>query len=267
MKRVELIDNIKSKGSYLCVGLDSDIERIPEHIASKELPQFEFNRQIIEQTSKHAVAYKINTAFYESQGSRGWKSLEKTVEVIPKNIFKIADAKRGDIGNTSKQYAKAFFEHMSFDAITVSPYMGVDSVKPFIEFQNKWIIILAVTSNKGSYDFQFQQITTGVKLFEQVLNTASRWGTDQNIMFVVGATHPAVFHKIRRLIPNHFLLVPGIGAQGGDLDAIITGGKIKDGGLLVNSSRGVIFADDSEQFAVKAGERAAELHQQMMRYF
>ena len=266
MKKVSLSNLISTKKSYLCVGLDSDIERIPQSITG-DLRQFEFNKAIIDHTKDSAVAYKINTAFYESQGLKGWESLIKTESYIPPNIFKIADAKRGDIGNTSKQYAKAFFENMNFDAITVSPYMGVDSVKPFLEFENKWIIVLGVTSNKGSYDFQFQQLSNGMKLFEEVLNTAAKWGSHENVMFVIGATHPAVFHKVRRYLPTHFLLVPGIGAQGGDLDAIIQGAKIREGGLLVNSSRGIIFADESANFAHTAGQKARELHLAMQKYF
>lgn len=249
------------------MGLDSDISRIPSFLKNEPFPQYRFNKEIIHHTSDVAIAYKLNTAFYEAEGVDGWSSLEKTVAEIPDSIFKIADAKRGDIGNTSKQYAKAFFEKMSFDAITVSPYMGVDSIKPFIEFEDKWIIILGVTSNKGSYDFQFQPLTSGIKLYEQVLTTAAKWGTNSNVMFVVGATHPAVFHKIRRMIPDHFLLVPGVGAQGGDLEAIIKGGKIKDEGLVINSSRGIIFAGDGADFGEKASLQAHAIHDQMAKYF
>ena len=267
MNRRELIDAIRAKQSFLCVGLDSDSERLPECIRSKDFPQYEFNKVIIENTVRKAVAYKINTAFYEAEGINGWTSLEKTVLELPEDVFKIADAKRGDIGNTSRLYAKAFFDRLPFDAITVSPYMGIDSVKPFIEFNNKWIIILAVTSNKGSYDFQFQQLTSGVKLYEEVLNTAAKWGTNSNVMFVVGATHPAVFHRIRRILPEHFLLVPGIGAQGGDLDLIIKGAKIKEEGILINSSRGIIFASDQDNFGQQAGFEAAKLQAQMAKYF
>lgn len=266
MKKTNLSNHIATKKSYLCVGLDSNVDNIPASIEGK-YRQLNFNKSIIDHTYQYAVAYKINTAFYESQGLEGWETLIETEKYIPEHIFKIADAKRGDIGNTSKQYARAFFEKMNFDAITVSPYMGVDSVKPFLEFENKWIIILGVTSNKGSYDFQFQQLTNGMKLFEEVLNTAARWGSDQNIMFVIGATHPAVFHKVRRYLPNHFLLVPGVGAQGGDLEAIIQGGKTKEGGLLVNASRSIIFADSTENYAKMAGEKARELQNQMTKYF
>ena len=266
MNKAKLVNNILSKKSFLCVGLDSNVDRIPKCVQD-EYPQLSFNKAIIEKTQDYAVAYKLNTAFYESQGVKGWESLAETLKHIPDNIFKIADAKRGDIGNTSFQYAKAFFEQMSFDAVTVTPYMGADSITPFLEFKDKWIIVLGVTSNKGSYDFQFQQLTSGMKLFEEVLKTASKWGTENNIMFVIGATHPAVFHKVRRYLPNHFLLVPGVGAQGGDLESIIQNAKTKEGGLLVNSSRSIIFADDSERFAEVAGQRASELHSIMMNYF
>lgn len=269
MKRTDLVDQIFSKKSFLCVGLDADYDRIPQHLKDhSEDPVFEFNKQIIDATAPYCVAYKPNTAFYESQGVAGWVSLQKTIDYIPSSHFIIADAKRGDIGNTSKQYAKAFFQAMSCDAVTVAPYMGEDSVSPFLEFPDKWVIVLGLTSNKGSQDFQFlQDKDTNEKLFQKVLKKTQSWGTIDNLMFVVGATHPEKFAEIREIVPKHFLLVPGVGAQGGDLDGLVLHGKTDDIGLLVNSSRGIIFADSGQQFADAAAEAAKRLSDQMSTYF
>ena len=221
MNRKELFEQIQQKKSYLCVGLDADFSRIPKHLLKYDDPVFEFNKQIIDATKDLCVAYKPNVAFYEAQGVKGWQSLEKTMGYISEEHFTIADAKRGDIGNTSRMYAKAFFETMNFDSITVAPYMGEDSVKPFLEFENKWVILLALTSNKGSNDFQFAKQDGNVEpLFEKVMRTAQTWGTPDQLMFVVGATHPEKFEEIRRIAPDHFLLVPGVGAQGGDLEKL-----------------------------------------------
>ena len=263
MTRQQLFQQILQKRSYLCVGLDSDINRIPKHLLKYDDPVFEFNKQIIDATKDYCVAYKPNTAFYESRGAAGWRSLEKTIEYIPDTHFTIADAKRGDIGNTSTQYAKAFFENMDFDSITVAPYMGIDSVAPFLEFENKWVILLALTSNKGSQDFQYKDLddepassADRFPLFEKVMRVAQKWGSDENLMFVVGATHPEMFQRIRDIAPDHFLLVPGVGAQGGDLQKISEFGMNAQVGLLVNSSRSIIFAGDGEDFAAVAGEVA-----------
>ncbi|HHM21609.1 MAG TPA: orotidine-5'-phosphate decarboxylase, partial [Bacteroidetes bacterium] len=226
-------------------------------------PVFEFNRQIIEATADLCVAYKPNMAFYETRGAAGWSSLEKTLALIPGHIFTIADAKRGDIGNTSRQYAKAFFESLGFDAVTVAPYMGEDSVAPFLQFDNKWVILLALTSNKGSRDFQFIKDEGGRPLFEKVMTTAQKWGTPDNLMFVTGATHPEKFKEIRLTAPDHFLLVPGIGAQGGDLQAVCRHGLNDRVGLLINSSRSIIYAGDGEDFALKARQAALHIQQQM----
>ncbi len=256
MTRQQLFQQILQKRSYLCVGLDSDITRIPKHLLKYDDPVFEFNKQIIDATKDYCVAYKPNTAFYESRGSNGWRCLEKTIEYIPDTHFTIADAKRGDIGNTSTQYAKAFFENMNFDSVTVAPYMGIDSVAPFLEFENKWVILLALTSNKGSQDFQYKDLDDEFPLFEKVMRVAQKWSTSENLMYVVGATHPERFKKIREIAPDHFLLVPGVGAQGGDLQKISEYGMNHQVGLLVNSSRSIIFASDGEDFAEVAGEKA-----------
>lgn len=264
MTRKTLVEQINKKGTYLCVGLDTDLSRVPKHLLSAEDPVFEFNKQIIDATKDHCVAYKPNIAFYEALGAKGWESLEKTLDYIPNDIFTIADAKRGDIGNTSSLYAKAFFETLNFDAVTVAPYMGIDSVAPFLEFENKWVILLALTSNKGSQDFQMTTQENGQPLYEKVMRTAMTWGTPDNLMFVVGATHPERMEDIRRIAPDHFLLVPGVGAQGGDLGKLSEYGLNKDAGLLVNSSRGIIYAGgDTEGFGVRAGEVAAELSAEM----
>jgi orotidine-5'-phosphate decarboxylase len=262
MTREALIEQIKNKKSYLCVGLDSDIEKIPAHLLSFEDPQFEFNRQMIDATKDHCVAYKINTAFYESLGVKGWISLQKTVNYIPSSHFTIADAKRGDIGNTSAQYAKAFFETLDFDSLTVAPYMGADSVQPFLEYEGKWTILLGLTSNPGSADFEM--LRTGESyLFEEVLKKASRWGNPDNLMFVIGATRHEMIGDIRKSYPDHFFLVPGVGAQGGSLAEISKSGMNKDCGLLVNASRAVIFASSKEDFAMAATLACRQYHDEM----
>lgn len=266
MNRQELIHQIKEKKSLLCVGLDTDINKIPTHLLDCADPIFEFNKEIIDATQAYAVAYKPNTAFYESRGMEGWRSLERTIDYINSEypeIFTIADAKRGDIGNTSKMYAEAFLNQLNFDSVTVAPYMGEDSVKPFLEIENKWTILLGLTSNKGAFDFQFIKDTEGKMLHEHVLATAGTWGTDENLMFVTGATKADQLQNIRKHAPTHFLLVPGVGAQGGSLEEVIKNGRIDDFGLLINSSRGIIYADQSEDFAQVAGEKAKELQQQM----
>lgn len=264
MTKQELYEQILAKKSYLSVGLDTDIKRIPKHLLKFDDPIYEFNARIIEATEDLCVAYKPNLAFYESLGSKGWQSLEKTMHLIPQTHFTIADAKRGDIGNTSSMYARAFFDNMEFDSVTVAPYMGIDSVKPFLEFKDKWVILLGLTSNKGSQDFQMTlQGDSEQPLYEKVLRTAQTWGTDENLMFVVGATHPEKFKEIRAIAPDNFLLVPGVGAQGGDLQAVSENGWNAHCGLLVNSSRGIIYASDGEDFAEKAREAALVLQQQM----
>ncbi len=265
MTRTQLTDHIRQKRSYLCVGLDTDITKIPRHLLSGSDPLFEFNRQIIDATKDFCVAYKINTAFYESSGARGWESMERTVNYIPSTHFKIADAKRGDIGNTSSQYAKAFFETLSFDALTVAPYMGEDSVKPFLEYKDKWTIVLGLTSNPGASDFELQPTGDGY-LYEKVLTTVSGWGSPENLMFVIGATQPDWFEGIRRLTPDHFYLVPGVGSQGGSLEAISAKAMNKDIGLLVNVSRDIIFAASGEDFAEAAGGKARDYQEEMSRY-
>ncbi|MEQ6167388.1 orotidine-5'-phosphate decarboxylase [Ekhidna sp. MALMAid0563] len=264
MTRQQLFEQIKKKESFLCVGLDTDIKKIPEHLLKNEDPIFEFNKQIIDATHQYAVAYKPNTAFYEAQGAKGWESLQKTLEYIPDNIFTIADAKRADIGNTSSMYARAFFENMNFDSVTVAPYMGSDSVKPFLEFNRKWVIILAATSNPGGLDFQDIIVgNDGEKLYERVIRKSAEWGNANNIMYVVGATRPEALMGIRRMIPEHFLLIPGVGAQGGDLQTVCKYGMNKHCGLLVNSSRGIIYSDTSENFAEAAGNAAHKIQVEM----
>ena len=262
-----LVNNIKKKKSFLCVGLDSDIEKIPESLHKEKDPVFKFNKEIIDATNNYAVAYKPNIAFYESRGADGWISLEKTVDYIKTfypEIFLIADAKRGDIGNTSKMYAKTFFEHFNFDAVTVAPYMGEDSVSPFLEYSDKWVILLALTSNRGAGDFQFLvDRKDQTRLFERVLQRSSGWATENNLMYVVGATKAEMLKDIRSIIPDHFLLVPGIGAQGGSLKDVAEFGINKNCGLIVNSSRGIIFAGSSDNFAQKAGEKAEIVKNEM----
>jgi orotidine-5'-phosphate decarboxylase len=267
MNREQLFYQIKKKGSYLCVGLDTDPDKIPKHLLSSKDPVFEFNRQIIDATVDYCVAYKPNIAFYEARGSKGWESLQRTLEYIPKGLFTIADAKRGDIGNTSSLYAKAFFKQMDFDSITIAPYMGEDSVKPFLQFEGKWVILLAHTSNPGSSDFQLMESTvTGMKLYEEVLMKAQQWGTPDQLMFVVGATHPEKFQSIRALAPDNFFLVPGLGVQGGDLEMISRFGMNKQCGLLVNSARAIIYASSEKDFAAKAREEAFKVQQEMHKY-
>lgn len=263
MDRAALFQQILKKKSYLCVGLDSDINLIPSQLLSLEDPVFEFNKQIIDATKDYCVAYKPNIAFYEALGAKGWETLKKTLDYIPKSHFTIADAKRGDIGNTSRLYASAFFENMDFDSVTIAPYMGSDSVQPFLAFENKWVILLALTSNTGSNDFQFTQQENGEALYEKVMRKAQTWSTPDNLMFVCGATHPEKFKELRTIAPDNFFLVPGIGAQGGDLEKVSEYGMNDHCGLLVNSSRGIIFASVKEDFAEKAGEAAKALQKQM----
>jgi len=262
MNRDDLFDNINKKSSFLCVGLDTDINRIPSFLLDLEDPIFEFNKRIIDATKDLCVAYKPNIAFYEALGSEGWRSLEKTIDYIPDDIFTIADAKRGDIGNTSALYAKAFLERMNFDSITIAPYMGKDSVTPFL-IDGKWVIILALTSNTGSFDFQRIMSKDNKALYQQVLETSSQWGTTENTMYVVGATRAEDLSYIRTIIPDHFLLVPGVGAQGGSLSAVAEAGMNSHCGLLVNSSRGIIYADNSVNFADAAREKAKGLQEDM----
>ncbi len=266
MNKQELVKQIKEKRSFLCVGLDSDIKKLPACVLDSEDPVFEFNKSIIDATAPYTVAYKPNLAFYEATGVKGWISLEKTVQYIKDNypeIFIIADAKRGDIGNTSALYARSFFEEMQVHALTVAPYMGEDSVSPFLSYDGAWVIVLALTSNPGSHDFQLTKDENGEMLFEKVLRTSQKWGSDQNMMYVVGATQGKSFENVRNIVPNHFLLVPGVGAQGGSLEEVCKYGMNSECGLLVNASRAVIFADSSENYAAVAGEKAHEYQQQM----
>ncbi len=269
MTKEQLFKNITRKKSFLCVGLDTDLNLIPKHLLKLEDPIFEFNKRIIDATKDLCVAYKPNTAFYETLGAEGWISLEKTINYINdtyKDIFTIADAKRGDIGNTSKMYAKAFFEKLNFDSITVSPYMGEDSVMPFLEYKNKWVILLALTSNTGAQDLQINskfKIENSKFLYEGVLETSQKWGNPDNMMYVVGATKAEILSDIRKIVPDNFLLVPGIGAQGGSLQDVAKYGMNKQCGLLVNSSRGIIYAGAGEDFADKAGEEALKLQKEM----
>ena len=262
MHKAELIQQIRNKKSYLCVGLDTDLDKIPVHLLDTEDPIFEFNKQIIDATRDYCVAYKPNVAFYEAYGAKGWMSLEKTVAYIGKTHFTIADAKRGDIGNTSSRYAEAFFKNMPFDSITVAPYMGEDSITPFLQFEGKWVILLALTSNKGSSDFQLMQ-ENDEQLFERVIKKANTWGNTDNLMFVVGATHPDYFTRIRKIAPDNFLLVPGVGAQGGDLAAVTRNGINKDCGLLINSTRDIIYAGNGTDFANAASKKAAAVQKEM----
>ncbi len=270
MTKQDLIQQIFQKKSYLCVGLDTDIRKIPRHLLDFPDPVFEFNRQIIDATRDFCVAYKPNIAFYEAGGRKGWESLEKTLAYIPKECFTIADAKRGDIGNTSGLYARAFFDKhasgLDFDSVTVAPYMGHDSVLPFLEYPGKWVILLALTSNTGAGDFQNLELSGGGQLFEKVLQTSREWGSDQNLMYVVGATRASRLEEIRKIVPDHFLLIPGVGAQGGSLADVSRYGMNKDCGLLVNSSRGIIYASSGEDFANRAKEEAAAIQKEMAEY-
>jgi len=266
MNRQQLINEIFTKKSFLCVGLDTDINKIPEHLKKEEDSIFAFNKAIIDATAPYCVAYKPNLAFYECYGLKGMIAFEKTIKYLKENHpnhFIIADAKRGDIGNTSKMYAQTFFEEYNLDSVTVAPYMGEDSVKPFLEYDGKWVILLALTSNKGSHDFQLTEDKQGERLFEKVLEKSQEWGTTENLMYVVGATQGKMFEDIRRITPNHFLLVPGVGAQGGSLQEVCKYGMTKDCGLLVNSSRGIIYASKDEDFAEIAGQKAKELQLEM----
>ena len=267
MTRSELVAQIQQKKSLLCVGLDTDLARLPKHLLHEKDPIFAFNRAIIDATKDFCVAYKPNTAFYEAEGTRGWDALQKTIDYIPKTHFTIADAKRGDIGNTSRLYAKAFFDTLGFDAVTVAPYMGVDSVAPFLEHTDKWVILLGLTSNAGSRDFQLQTQADGGFLYEKVIKTAQNWGNPNNLMFVVGATHPEHFAAIRALAPDYFFLVPGIGAQGGDMQAVVQNGKNQDFGLIINSSREILFASEGEDFAEAAARAAAKMQREMAVFF
>lgn len=276
MHRNTLIKQIKEKSSYLCVGLDTDITKIPKHLQQNKNAIVEFNKAIIDATKDYCVSYKINTAFYEANGSKGWEDMEETVNYIPNTHFKIADAKRGDIGNTSSQYAKAFFETLQFDAITVAPYMGEDSIRPFLEYENKWTIVLGLTSNKGANDFEMKRLiredtnqgseNESCFLYEKVLETVSKWGTKENLMFVVGATQATELTNIRNYIPDNFLLVPGVGFQGGSLAETSKYGMTKDCGLLVNASRAIIYAGSGENFATEAAEIASQYQAEMKGY-
>ena len=266
MSRKELIASIQRKRSFLCVGLDTDLKKVPAHLLQEEDPVFAFNKAIIDATAPYCVAYKPNLAFYESMGVKGWIAFEKTVSYLRENYpdqFIIADAKRGDIGNTSAMYARTFFEEMDLDAVTVAPYMGEDSVTPFLGYEGKWVILLALTSNKGSHDFQLTEDAQGEKLFEKVLRKSQEWAGNDQMMYVVGATQGKAFEDIRRIAPNHFLLVPGIGAQGGSLEEVCKYGMTSECGLIVNSSRAIIYADATERFAQVAGEKAREVQAQM----
>ena len=266
MNRSELVNQIKTKRSFLCVGLDTDLKKIPEHLLKEEDPIFAFNKAIIDTTADYCVSYKPNLAFYEAFGVKGLISFEKTIKYLKENYpnhFIVADAKRGDIGNTSAMYARTFFEEYDVDSLTVAPYMGEDSVTPFLGYQDKWVILLALTSNKGSHDFQLTEDVNGERLFEKVLRTSQNWGNADNMMYVVGATQGRMFEDIRKIVPNHFLLVPGVGAQGGSLEEVCKYGMNKDCGLLVNSSRGIIYASKGEDFAEQAAKNAKELQQQM----
>ena len=266
MNKQQLIDNIRRKQSFLCVGLDTDIKKIPDHLLDGPDPIFAFNKAIIDATADLCVAYKPNLAFYECMGVKGWQALEKTVKYIRQNYpdqLIIADAKRGDIGNTSAMYARSFFEDLQVDAVTVAPYMGEDSVTPFLGYDNTWVILLALTSNKGSHDFQLTEDAQGERLFEKVLRKSQEWAGDDRMMFVVGATQGRAFEDIRKIVPNHFLLVPGVGAQGGSLEEVCKYGMTKDCGLIVNSSRGIIYAGKGQDFADAARQAAKEVQQQM----
>lgn len=266
MNRQQLIHQIFTKKTFLCVGLDTDISKIPEHLKNETDPIFAFNKAIIDATAPYCVAYKPNLAFYESYGLKGMMAFEKTIQYLKNHYsthFIIADAKRGDIGNTSKMYARTFFEEYDLDSVTVAPYMGEDSVKPFLEYNGKWVILLALTSNKGSHDFQLTEDKSGERLFEKVLKKSQEWGTPENLMYVVGATQGRMFEDIRRIAPEHFLLVPGVGAQGGSLQEVCKYGMTKDCGLLVNSSRGIIYAGRGTDFAEAAARKAREMQEEM----
>jgi orotidine-5'-phosphate decarboxylase len=267
MIKAQLFDQIKKKKSYLCIGLDTDPDKIPKHLLKADDPVFEFNKQIIDATKDYCVAYKPNIAFYECLGIKGWLSLEKTLKYIPKDIFTIADAKRGDIGNTSAMYAKTFFEQYDFDAVTVAPYMGEDSVTPFLTYKNKWTILLALTSNAGAKDFQSLKIQHSAlniqHLYEEVLSASAKWGTSENMMYVIGATQAQLLNDVRKIVPDHFLLIPGVGAQGGSLSEVSRNGMNKECGLLVNASRNILYAGAEADFADKAREYAISIQKEM----
>lgn len=265
MTKAELIAQIKQKESFLCVGLDPDLTKIPAHLLACEDPLFEFCKAIIDATHPYAVAFKPNTAFFECHGSAGWESLKKTIAHIPKECLVIVDAKRGDIGNTSSYYAQTFFEHLKADALTVAPYMGSDSVQPFLKFKDKWVILLALTSNEGAKDFQFIE-SNGYALFEHVLLRSTQWGTSEQLMFVVGATHPAYLSRVRKLVPDYFLLVPGVGAQGGDIDSVVANGANSSCGLLINCSRSILYASSALDFAQAAKQEALNMQMQMAKH-
>lgn len=265
MNRVELVKRIRSTKSVLCVGLDTDPGKIPAHLMKEEDPVFAFNKAIIDATKEYTVSYKINTAFYEAQGLQGWQNLKRTLDYIPEGIFTIADAKRGDIGNTADQYAKTFFETYPFHSVTVAPYMGEDSVRPFLMHEGHWAIVLGLTSNKGSQDFQMLPHGDGY-FYETVLGKIKTWGSPENLMFVIGATQGTQLERVRKIVPDNFLLIPGVGAQGGDLDTVCQIAMNQDGGILVNVSRGILFAGDGENFAEKAAEAAAGYQKQMAKY-
>jgi orotidine-5'-phosphate decarboxylase len=262
MNREQLVGNIQSKKSVLCVGLDTDLNKIPPHLLKEENPALAFNKAVIDATKEFAVSYKINTAFYEAQGVKGWETIEQTLAYIPKDIFTIADAKRGDIGNTSEQYARTFFHTYPFDSVTVAPYMGEDSVKPFLQFEDKWAIVLGLTSNKGSHDFQLQDLQNE-KVYERVIKTVMEWGTKDNLMFVVGATREDQLKQVRALSPEHFFLIPGVGAQGGDVKTVCSNAMNNDAGILINVSRGIIYAGQDENFTEKIYTEAKNYQQEM----
>lgn len=263
MNKASIISQIKKKGSFLCVGLDPDLSKIPAHLLNTEDPIFEFNKAIIDATKDFCIAYKPNTAFYECYGVKGWQSLQKTIDYIPNDCLIIADAKRGDIGNTSDYYAKTFFQELGADAVTVAPYMGEDSVKPFLQYENKWVIVLALTSNAGALDFQFTTDASGEELYKKVLKKVAAWGSPENTMFVVGATRAEGIGEVRKIVPNNFFLVPGVGAQGGSLEDVANYGWNNDCGIIVNSSRGIIYASNGLDFAQKAAESAQQMQAEM----
>lgn len=266
MNKQKLVEQIRTKRSFLCVGLDTDLKKVPQCMLSEEDPIFAFNKAIIDATASYCIAYKPNLAFYECFGVKGWVAFEKTINYLRKNYpeqFIIADAKRGDIGNTSAMYARAFFEDLDVDALTVAPYMGEDSVTPFLNYKDKWVVLLALTSNKGSHDFQLTTDENGKRLFEEVLDKSQKWANDEQMMYVVGATQGKLFADIRKHVPNHFLLVPGVGAQGGSLEEVCKYGMTSDCGLIVNSSRGIIYADSTTKFAEAAGKAAKALQEEM----
>jgi orotidine-5'-phosphate decarboxylase len=263
LTRKDLAQQIKQKKTFLCVGLDTDINKLPSHFSKTVDSVIEFNETIIEETHDIAVAYKLNVAFYEAMGAEGWHCLKRTIELLPDNSFIIADAKRGDIGNTAELYARAFFDDLDVNAVTLSPYMGKDSITPFLDYKGKWSILLGLTSNEGSKDFQMQKLQNGDYVFEQVIKTSCKWGSADNTMYVIGATQASAFTNIRKLIPEHFLLVPGVGSQAGDMEQVIKNGMTDEGGLLINASRSILYASNGKDFAKKAREEAMKLKKQM----